>query len=222
MLAVLVLHAAEAAAGTGYGQLIVNPGTVSAGQTVSILGVCPTNGTPFTGVYSSAFVGGEAAISRGSVNFTGSATVSSSVSPGTYTVAARCGTGSPSVKITVAAPSSAPTTAPAASQPSVPTGQGPSTYLVPTIAAPTSQTSTAAAGASASTGAAVGGQSPPALAMDGGPVSSPGIVSVGLTGNSKPLLSATAVVSLIAVVTAAGAAVFLGLYRRRKSNTHNS
>src|SRR5438445_7579843 len=58
----LLLSAGPAAAGTGYGQLIVNPGTVAPGQSVSVLGTCPNNGTGLKGVYSSAFAGGSASV----------------------------------------------------------------------------------------------------------------------------------------------------------------
>lgn len=231
VLAVLVLPAAEAAAGTGYGQLIVNPGTVTAGQTVSVLGVCPDNGQPFTGVYSTAFAGGAAAISRGSVNFTGSATISSSTAPGTYTVAAECGAGSPSVKITVAAPGSAPTTQPAAAQPSTAAGQGASTWSAPAAVPPVRMSTPAAAGGSgvapasampdSNASAPASSQSPKAAASDPA-VTSTGVVRVGLAGNSKPLLPTSLVESLLALVAVSGAAGFIAFQRRRKSHTHNS
>lgn len=227
-LAVLALPAAAAVAGTGYGQLIVNPGTVTAGQTVSILGTCPNNGQSFDGVKSSAFAGGAASISRGSVNFTGSATISSSVAPGTYTVAADCGSGSPTVNITVTAAGSAPTTQAAATQPSAAAGQAQSDTAV----APPAQMNTAAAGAAGSPAASAtapganastpaSSQSAKAAASDVA-VTSTGIVRVGLAGNSKPLLPASAVESIVALVAVTGAAGFLMFQRRRKSHTHNS
>jgi len=42
----VLASAAPALASSGYGQLIVNPGTSAPGQTVSILGTCPNNGSP--------------------------------------------------------------------------------------------------------------------------------------------------------------------------------
>jgi hypothetical protein len=223
-LAVLALPAAEAVAGTGYGQLIVNPGTVTAGQTVTILGTCPNNGQPFDGVESSAFAGGKASVDKGSVNFTGSATISSSLAPGTYTVTAQCGSGSPSVNITVAAAGSAPTTQAAAAQPSSGSVQGQSA-----AAAPQAQSSTAAAAGaagapatpSANASTPASSQSAQAGASDAA-VTSTGIVRVGLAGNTKPLLSASLVESFVALVAASGAVGFLMFQRRRKSHTHNS
>src|SRR5882757_1502363 len=73
--ALLLSSAGPAAAGTGYGQLIVNPGTAAPGQSVSVLGTCPNNGTGLKGVYSTAFAGGSASVTQSSINFSGSATI---------------------------------------------------------------------------------------------------------------------------------------------------
>ena len=130
-VAIPLLAAGPAAASAGHGQLIVNPGTVAPGQRISVLGTCPVNGVQLTGVYSPAFVGGAASISKTQINFSGSATISPSAS-GSYRVSAACGPGSPSVTITVSgartAAASPAATVPAASAAAAATvGDGPVT-----------------------------------------------------------------------------------------------
>ena len=229
--ATLLTSAGPAAAGSGYGQLIVNPGTAAPGQTVSILGVCPTNGSTLTGVRSTAFVGGAASITIGSENFTGKATISGSTPPGTYTVKADCGSGSPSVNIVVTAASSPkPTTAPTTTQPRTTPAMPPSTH------ASTPQTSgaaprTSSAGAMGGTAAHPGGTTPapgmssPTASSMSSPtgttaapaVTSTGVIRVGLAGNSSPLSGMLPPV-LIAAAFAVACAVGFLLHRRRRTS----
>jgi hypothetical protein len=225
--------AGPAAAGTGYGQLIVNPGTAAPGQSVSILGVCPTNGSTLTGVHSTAFVGGSASITVGSENFTGTATISDAVAPGSYTVTASCGSGSPSVDIVVSAGSVKPTTAPPTTQPppSTPATLPPSHVApTPTSAAPTRTGSSGSMGGSAtpsggttptstlgtpSSSASVMGS--PAATSPAPGVTSTGVIRVGLAGQSSPM---TAMLFPTLAVAAFALAFAIGfLIRRRRRNS---
>jgi hypothetical protein len=244
-VAALLLSVGPSYAGTGYGQLIVNPGTAAQGQTVAILGVCPTNGDVLKGVRSTAFVGGVAAISLGSENFTGTATISPAAAPGTYSVSADCGPGSPSVTITVSAGGVAPTARPPATQPA--TTPTPPPVPVPVMASATSPSaqqttamnqvgrtgvaalagggspgpSTAAALPQDAMSAAAGGMQSPAAAS-GPAVTSTGVVRVGLAGDSGPSLSTPTAAASLAVLAAAGGAGFLLIRRRRSSPTTHS
>jgi hypothetical protein len=229
--ATVLASAGPAAAGTGYGQLIVNPGTAAPGQSVSILGVCPTNGSTLTGVHSAAFVGGSASITVGSENFTGTATNSDTVAPGSYTVTASCGSGSPSVDIVVSAGAAKPTTAPATTQPppSTPAMLPPSHVAPPpTSAAPTRTGSTASMGGSATpsggTTPTLGTPSPSASAMGSPAATSPapgvtstGVIRVGLAGQSSPMAAMLFPTLAVAAFALAFAIGFLMRRRRRNS-----
>jgi hypothetical protein len=239
--AALALSAGPAHAGSGYGQLIVNPGRVTPGGTVSILGVCPTNGQTLSGVFSSAFTGGLADITRGSENFAGTAIIAF-VTPGTYTVTADCGPGSPSVDLTVAAngassPVPTQTSTPAqatTSQAAVmpvqthTSGTQPATAAMPGTANTAGSTASATAAPHATSTAPTGmptataAKSPPAAASDG-PVTSTGIVRVGLAGNSQSILNPMSVASAIALIFIAMATTGFLVYRgKRKSRTTQS
>lgn len=230
--------AAPAVASSGYGQLIVNPGTVSPGQTVSILGTCPNNGSPMTGVFSAAFDGGQASVTQGSVNFSGSATIAGGVSAGQYQVAAKCGPGSPMVVITVTCggmmPSTPPATAPGGSWSSNPSSSG-MTHKYPSPPAslgnagagamgggtkttkPASSASagmSAAAGAGAAAGSSVNATDPP--------VTSTGIVRVGLAGSGRSNMTTPVAAAAGAAIVITGAVGFLMLRRRRNTpGTHS-
>ena len=228
--------AAPAAASSGYGQLIVNPGTVSPGQTVSILGTCPNNGSPMTGVYSAAFAGGQASITQGSVNFTGNATIANGVSAGQYEVAAKCGPGSPMVVITVAAGGMTSPTPPAS-----PVGASSSTagtsgmpHKYPSSPAslgnagagamggmkPTKSASSASAGMSATAGAGVAAGS--SVNATDPPVTSTGIVRVGLAGSGQSNMTTPVAAGAAAAIVITGAVGFLLLRRRRNTpGTHS-
>ncbi len=236
--AALLLSVGPAHASAGYGQLIVNPGTVAPGQTVSILGTCPNNGHGLGGVYSSAFVGGSASLTQTSINFSGSATIASGAS-GSYTVTADCGPGSPNpVTITVSGSAVAPPT----TQPANPNPPASSPAMAQSTAAamPPAATSkaamgamnqntakpaspTASGGAMAMGGAGMQGMSatPGMSAAGNGPVTSTGIVRVGLAGSSRSAFT-TAGAAVIAVALAlAGGVGFLMIRRRRNTpGTH--
>ena len=233
--ATVFASAGPAAAGTGYGQLIVDPGTVAQGQSVSILGVCPTNGSTLTGVHSTAFVGGSASITIGSENFTGTATISSTAAPGSYTVTASCGSGSPSVDIVVTAGGgTAPTTAPATTQPprSTPAMPPPShTSPPPTSAAPPTRTggagntgsgSATPSGVTTSTNGApspsASGMCSPAETSPAPAVTSTGVIRVGLAGHSTPM----AAMLSPALVVAAFALFFAIRFLIRRRNSRAS
>jgi hypothetical protein len=233
--------AAPAAASSGYGQLIVNPGTVSPGQTVSILGTCPNNGSPMTGVFSAAFDGGQASVSQGSVNFTGSATIANGVSSGQYEVAAKCGPGSPMVVITVAGGSGGtmPST-PAATTPggsswtSTAPSSGMSHKYYPSSPAslgnagagamgggmkPTKPASSASAGMSATAGAGAAAGSSVNAADP--PVTSTGIIRVGLAGSGQSNMTTPIAAAAAAAIVITGVVGFLLLRRRRNTpGTH--
>lgn len=248
-VAALLATAGPATAGTGYGQLIVNPGTAAPGQSISVLGTCPNNGTALRGVYSPAFVGGAASVTRTSINFSGSATIAPGAS-GTYTVTADCGPGSPSVNITVAgAPvtSAQPvaTTQPAMSGSSPSAMQTSAAAVMPPPAmntggytpAPAHSTSSMQGGggmaASASTGAGMGmgatasgsrqamSATPSAASAGNGPVTSTGIVRVGLAGSSRSAMTTAGAAAIAVAVALTGAAGFL-MIRRRRRNTSGS
>ncbi|MGH3415069.1 MAG: hypothetical protein ACRDVE_20390 [Actinocrinis sp.] len=250
-LAAVLLSSGPANAGTGYGQLIVNPGTAAPGQSVSVLGTCPNNGMGLKGVYSKAFAGGLASVKQTSINFSGSATIANGAS-GTYTVTADCGTGSPSVNLTVSGagavtstapvgkPSTkAPTTMPPATRPAggssmmpgtahsamggmqvsaspaaaVVGGASPARPMSPNPSASGMGTASGATASGNAMSAAPGGS-----AAGNGPVTSTGIVRVGLAGSSNPLTGtvAAAVVAVALVLAGIGGIVLL---RRHKSNT---
>ena len=236
--ATVLASAGPATAGTGYGQLIVNPGTAAPGQSVSILGVCPTNGSTLTGVHSTAFVGGSASITVGSENFTGTATISDTIAPGTYTVTASCGSGSPSVDIVVSAGAAKPTTAPATSQPpsSTPATLPPSHVVPPpTYAAPTRTGSTGSMGGSAT---ASGGTMPTPTPTHGTPsasasgmggaaatspapgVTSTGVIRVGLAGQSSPMAAMLLPTLAVAAFVLTFAVGFLIRRRRNSPASH--
>lgn len=228
-VALLAASAGPAAAGTGYGQLIVNPGTAAPGQSVSILGVCPTNGSVLTGVHSAAFAGGSASITVGAENFTGTATIAASVAPGSYTVAASCGAGSPSVSITVVAGSVAttPTTARTTAQPprthtsaAAPTTTMPRTAASDAMAAPASTASAAkssasAAAAAASSMSAATATSPANASSPAPAVTSTGVIRVGLASNSSSL-SSVLVPTLLAAAFAVACGIGFLMHRRRR------
>jgi len=232
--ATVLAAAGPAAAGTGYGQLIVNPGTVAPGQNVSILGVCPTNGSTLTGVHSTAFVGGSASITVGSENFTGTATISGTAAPGSYTVTASCGPGSPSVDIVVTAGVAEPTTAPATtpaprSTPAMP----PPTHASspPTSAAPTRTGSAGSMGGSATPSGGTtptrGTPSPSASGMSSSAATSPapavtstGVIRVGLAGHSTPMVAMLSPALVVAALALIFAVRFLIRRRRNSPASH--
>ena len=220
VVALLLSSAGPAAAGSGYGQLIANPGTATPGQSISVLGTCPNNGQGgLKGVYSSAFVSGAASVTTTSINFSGTATIASNAS-GKYTVTADCGGGNPTLTITVAgtavtstatSPASAPAAvhstaaaAPATSKPAAIVGGA-------TPAKSATPTGTAAAGVQAmgSTAAAAGN----------GPVTSTGIVRVGLAGASHSALTMTGAGAVAAAIALAGGLGFLMIRRKRGSSS---
>jgi hypothetical protein len=230
-VAAVFASAGSAAAGSGYGQLIVNPGTVTPGQSVSILGVCPTNGSTLTGVNSTAFVGGSASITVGSENFTGTATISSTIAAGTYTVTASCGAGSPSVSIVVSAGGGRPTTAPATTQaaPSTPAMAPPSHAAPPpTSAAPTqagggmtggsAAPSRTMASMSAAPSASASATADPAGTTPAPAVTSTGVIRVGLAGHSSPMSAMLSPALVVAAFVLACAMGFLIRRRRRNSS----
>lgn len=232
--AALLLSVGPAHAGTGYGQLIVNPGTAAPGQSVSILGTCPNNGMGFGGVHSSAFVGGSASVSQSSINFSGSATIAPGAS-GTYSVTADCGNGSPSVNITVSGSAVVPpSTQPA--RPSPPAASSPAMAQTTAAAMPPVATSNAAMGggkpttampaAPTASGAAMGmgGAGTPMSATPGmtaagnGPVTSTGIVRVGLAGSSRSALTTAGAAAVAVALALAGGVGFLVIRRRRNTS----
>ncbi len=235
--AALLLSVGPAHAGTGYGQLIVNPGTAAPGQTVSILGTCPNNGQGFNGVQSSAFVGGSASMSQSSINFSGTATIAPGAS-GTYTVTAQCGAGSPTVNITVSGSAVAPpTTQPAnpnppasssamtqntaAAMPPAATSKAAMGGMNQNTAKPASPTASGGAMAMGAAGMQAMSATPGMSAAGNGPVTSTGIVRVGLAGSSRSAFT-TAGAAVIAVALAlAGGVGFLMIRRRRNTpGTH--
>jgi hypothetical protein len=229
--------AAPAAASSGYGQLIVNPGIVSPGQSVSILGTCPNNGSPLTGVFSAAFDGGQASVSQGSVNFTGSATIANGVSAGSYEVSAKCGPGSPMVVITVSGAGGGMTT-PSATTPggsswSSSAASSGMSHKYPSSPAslgnagpgamgggmkPTKPSSAASAGMSATAGAGAAAGS--SVNATNPPVTSTGIVRVGLAGSGRSNMTTPVAAAAAAAIVITGAVGFLMLRRRR--NTHGT
>jgi hypothetical protein len=229
--AALLLSVGPAQAGTGYGQLIVNPGTAAPGQTVSVLGTCPNNGQGFGGVQSSAFVGGSASVTQSSINFSGSATIAPDAS-GTYTVTADCGPGSPSVTITVAGSAVAPPTTQPASAPAMThttaAAMPPAATSKAAMAGGMNQTTTKPASPTASGGAmAMGGGGAAAMSptpgMTGagnGPVTSTGIVRVGLAGSSSALTTAGAAAIAVALALAGGVGFLVIRRRRNNPGTH--
>jgi len=233
--AALLLSVGPAHAGTGFGQLIVNPGTAAPGQSVSVLGTCPNNGMAFGGVHSSAFVGGSASVTQSSINFSGSATIAPGAS-GTYTVTADCGNGSPSVNITVSGSVGAPpTTQPATKPPTSSPVMGTTGAAMPpaatskaamggmnaTTAKPASPT---ASGGAMAMGAGAGqamSATPGMAAAGNGPVTSTGIVRVGLAGSSRSALTTAGAAAIAVALALAGGVGFLVIRRRRNtSGTH--
>ncbi|MBS2964759.1 hypothetical protein KGA66_17000 [Actinocrinis puniceicyclus] len=237
----LLLSVGPAHAGTGYGQLIVNPGTAAPGQSVSVLGTCPNNGQGFGGVKSAAFVGGSASVTQSSINFSGSATIAPGTS-GTYTVSADCGSGSPSVTITVSGSAVAP---PPSTQPADPTSQAaappPATTpasapamprpaagggaagggMSPANARPAAPAASGAATATGSTAAQAMSPMPGTTAAGNGPVTSTGIVRVGLAGSSRSALTTAGAAAIAVALALAGGVGFLVIRRRRNtSGTH--
>ena len=217
--------AGPAAAGSGFGQLIVDPGTAAPGQTVSILGVCPTNGSVLTGVHSAAFVGGAASITPGSENFTGTATISGMAAPGTYAVTAVCGPGSPSVDIVVSAGGAMPTSAPATSQPprTEPAMPRPSHSSPPAMSGGSTRTggsptptggTTPAPSASATMAGSLGG---PTGTTPAPAVTSTGVIRVGLAGDTGSMSVVLTPVLLTAAFALACGIGFLIRRRRRHS-----
>jgi hypothetical protein len=211
--------------------LIVNPGTVAPGQTVSILGTCPNNGHGLGGVYSPAFVGGAASLTQTSINFSGSATIASDAS-GNYQVTADCGAGSPNpVTITVTGSAVAPPT----THPSSPGMAQTSAAAMPPVATSKAamgggmnQTTTKPASPTASGGAmAMGGGAAQAMsptpgmtAAGNGPVTSTGIVRVGLAGSSSALTTAGAAAIAVALALAGGVGFLVIRRRRNTPGTH--
>lgn len=245
----LLASAGPAIAGSGYGQLIVNPGTAAPGQSVSVLGTCPNNGTGLRGVYSSAFAGGAASVTRTSINFSGSATIAPGAS-GTYTVTADCGPGSPSVNITVAGapmtssqpvatsqaampPPSAMQSSAAAVMPPATTPGGMNGYThAPMQSASPMQGGGMGMGASTGTGMGMGAAAsgsrlamsamPGATSAGNGPVTSTGIIRVGLAGASRSALTTAGAAAIAVALVLTGAVGFLAFRRRRRGNTSGS
>jgi len=229
----VLASAAPALASSGYGQLIVNPGTSAPGQTVSILGTCPNNGSTLTGVYSAAFSGGQASITKGSVNFTGTATIAGGVSAGQYEVSAKCGPGSPMVVITVSGSggttASQPAMAPSSTwaAPSSPstwrsTNPAPASSAAMGMGGGMAPTPSAKPSAMASTMA--GAMSSASVTATNPPVTSTGIVRVGLAGSGRSTMISTPVAAAAAAAIAATGTVSFLLIRRRRGNsgTHSS
>jgi hypothetical protein len=224
--AVALSSAGPAAAGTGYGQLIVNPGTVAPGGTVSVLGTCPNNGTGLKGVYSAAFVGGSATVTRSSINFSGSATVMPGAS-GKYTVTADCGTGSPSVTITVSGTAPVTTTQPATTDTTQPAASPTAVHTTAAMTPPASSTGPAAIvggtrpakpkspSATAAGGAAAAASGTAPAPTGNGPITSTGIVRVGLAGSSNSALTMAGAAAIAMAVALAGGVGFLVIRRRR-------
>lgn len=241
-------------AGTGYGQLIVNPGSAAPGQSVSVLGTCPNNGTGLRGVFSSAFVGGAASVTQTQINFSGSATIMPGAS-GTYTVTADCGTGSPSVTITVSGAVAPPSKPAPTTQPPMPSMSPSAVHTSPVAVMPSptmnmgnsgmgggthAPTNSAplmgggmGAGASASAGVGMGASAtasgmqqmtstPGAMAAGNGPVTSTGIVRVGLAGSSSNAMTTAGAAAIAVAAVLAGGTGFLVIRRRRRntSGTH--
>ena len=230
----VLASAAPALASSGYGQLIVNPGTSAPGQTVSILGTCPNNGSPLTGVYSAAFSGGQASITKTSINFSGTATIAYGVSAGQYEVSAKCGAGSPMVVITVsgsggttasqpamtpsstwAAPSSPSTWRSTNPAPATSGAMGMGGGMAPTTSAKPSAMPSASAMAGAMSSASVMATDPP--------VTSTGIVRVGLAGSGRSTMISTPVAAAAAAAIAGTGIVSFVMLRRRRgsSGTHS-
>lgn len=247
-LAAVLLSGGPALAGTGFGQLIVNPGTAAPGQSVSVLGTCPNNGSALRGVFSDAFAGGAASVKQTSINFSGSATIAKGAS-GRYAVTADCGSGSPSVTITVSGAGAVTSTAPAP-RPTTksPTPMPPATRPAGgmSMSPPATHASTGGMKPTATHGAAIIGgtgrpmspnpsasgmatgagmasnamasAAPGMSAAGNGPVTSTGVVRVGLAGSSNPLTGTVgALAAAAALVVAAGAGILL--LRRHKSTT---
>jgi len=229
--AALLLSVGPAHASSGYGQLIVNPGKVAPGQSVSILGTCPNNGHGLGGVYSSAFVGGSASLTQTSINFSGSATIASNAS-GSYQVTADCGPGSPNaVTITVAGSAVAPPTTQPASAPAMAKSSAampPAATSKAAMGGGMNQTTAKPASPTASGGAmAMGGgaqamsPTPGMTAAGNGPVTSTGIVRVGLAGSSRSALTTAGAAAIAVALALAGGVGFLVIRRRRNTpGTH--
>ena len=228
--AALLLSVGPAHASAGYGQLIVNPGTVAPGQTVSILGTCPNNGHGLGSVTSPAFVGGTASVTQTSINFSGSATIASNAS-GNYQVTADCGAGSPNpVTITVAGaavapPTTQPPSTPAMTQTTAAAMPPPAATSKAAMGGGMNQTTTKPASPTASGGAmAMGGQAmsptPGMTAAGNGPVTSTGIVRVGLAGSSSALTTAGAAAIAVALALAGGVGFLVIRRRRNTPGTH--
>ncbi|HEU5356028.1 MAG TPA: hypothetical protein VFU65_16260 [Actinocrinis sp.] len=228
--AALLLSIGPAHASSGYGQLIVNPGTVAPGQSVSILGTCPNNGHGLGGVYSSAFVGGSASLTQTSINFSGSATIASNAS-GSYQVTADCGPGSPNaVTITVAGSVVAPPTSHAPSSPAQTSASAmpPVATSKAAMGGGMNPATTKPATPTASGAMAMGGGAPQAMsptpgmtAAGNGPVTSTGIVRVGLAGSSRSALTTAGAAAIAVALALAGGVGFLVIRRRRNTpGTH--
>lgn len=262
--AALLASAGPALAGTGYGQLIVDPGTAAPGQSVSVLGTCPNNGTGLRGVYSAAFVGGSATVAQTQINFSGSATIAPGAS-GSYAVTADCGPGSPSVTITVSGAAVMPSQPVPTTRPPMPSAM-PSTVHTSAVAAmpppavnsgmagmsgttgggythtpaksPSPMVSGMGAGAGMGSGSGSGAgmgmdasassmaqamsPSPGAMAAGNGPVTSTGVVRVGLAGSSRNAMTTAGAAAIAVAAATAGGAGFLVIRRRRRntSGTH--
>lgn len=228
----VLASAAPALASSGYGQLIVNPGTSAPGQSVSILGTCPNNGSPLTGVYSAAFAGGQASITKTSINFSGTATIAYGVSAGKYQVSAKCGAGSPTVVITVSGsggttasqPAMAPSTW-AASSPSMGRSMNPAPASSAAMGMGGAMAPTPSAKPTGMPSAMAGAAMPSASVMaTNPPVTSTGIVRVGLAGSGRSTMISTPVAAAAAAAIAATGTVSFVMIRRRRgtSGTHSS
>jgi hypothetical protein len=253
--AALLASAGPAMAGTGYGQLIVNPGTAAPGQSVSVLGTCPNNGMGLRGVYSAAFVGGSATVTQTQINFSGSATIAPGAS-GSYAVTADCGTGSPSVTITVSGAAVMPSQPVASTRPPMPSWSpsavhtsavavmpppamnsgmagmagGGYTHTSAPAKSPAPMDSGMGAGAGMGMGAAANASGTPqamspapgAAAAGNGPVTSTGVVRVGLAGSSRNAMTTAGAAAIAVAAALAGGAGFLVIRRRRRntSGTH--
>lgn len=221
-VALLLTSAGPAAAGSGYGQLIANPGTVAPGQSISVLGTCPNNGQGgLHGVYSPAFVGGSASVTTTQINFSGTAMIASNAS-GKYTVTADCGGGNPSLTITVSAAGSTTTTSHPAS--TTPAAMAPSAVHTTAVAPPAAKTSSAAivGGTTPAKSTTPVPSSPGTTAAANGPVTSTGIVRVGLAGASHSALTMTGAAAIAVAIALAGGLGFLMIRRRRTSSGSHS
>jgi len=219
-VALLLTSAGPAAAGSGYGQLIANPGTVAPGQSISVLGTCPNNGQGgLNGVYSSAFVGGSASVTTTSINFSGTAMIASNAS-GKYTVTADCGGGNPTLTITVSTTVVSTTSTPAATT----AAAVPTAVHTTAVAPPAVKTSTAAivGGTTPAKSATPVPSSPGTTAAANGPVTSTGIVRVGLAGASHSALTMTGAAAIAIAIVLAGGLGFLMIRRRRTSSGSHS